>query len=270
LRKCRSCKSAFIAPIPTEDYLNAYYASSVNAVERFLGSESDAENFQQVLDGERRFPNSTVDAARIAQRLRELTRERERRALDVGCGHGFFSRALREAGFDVTAIELNEKSRAIFKLMNGFDALNVPFDARFAEQNTENFDIILLSQVLEHLPMDTDPIGTIERILSPGGICVIAVPHFRSFVSRLQGRRDMFICPPEHLNFFTIEGLENLFGRRGFRTLRTETISRFDKDRMTAKFKALAPLVLPALSAFLKLSDTLDKGLFINSYFQKI
>ncbi|RZI39498.1 class I SAM-dependent methyltransferase, partial [Herbaspirillum sp. HC18] len=175
---------------------------------------------------EREFPNSSVDAKRIADNLQRLTPGRK--ILDVGCGYGFFSKALVEAGFAVDAIELGEASRKIHARMNGFEARAEPFNADFARRNAGAYDAVLLSQVLEHLPMDADPVGSLNVLLRKGGICVIAIPHFRSYLSILQGRDDMFIVPPEHLNFFTIKALIAAFERGGFETAKCETVSKFD------------------------------------------
>ena len=51
--------------------------------------------------------------------------------------------------------------------------------------------------------------ANLSAILVPDGIVAVAVPHFGSLLSRLQGKKDMFICPPEHLNFFSRRGLDS-------------------------------------------------------------
>lgn len=268
--KCRSCKSAFVHPQPTPQLLNEYYSSTASVSVQHLNSKSTSESLAEVLRQEAKFPNATIDAERIAANLKALGAGS--RFLDAGAGCGFFSKAAAARGFNVTAIELNEKSRDVFKLMNSFDALNLAFDDSFSAEYAGKFDVVLLTQVLEHIPMDSKPVENIHRLLSPNGICAIAVPHFTSSISVLQGRKDMFICPPEHLNFFTIRGLDALFRANRFSAIKHETISRFDKAKVYAKIKPsiFANAIVNLLTPFLSVSDKIGKGMFIHSYFKKI
>jgi 2-polyprenyl-3-methyl-5-hydroxy-6-metoxy-1,4-benzoquinol methylase len=267
--KCAACGSAFVHPSPTPEFLNEYYSSTVTAV-RNINGESVSESFAQVLRQESEFPNATIDAERIAVNLKAVASGPK--MLDVGAGCGFFSRAVTSLGFRVTAIELNEQSRAVFRLMNSFDALNVAFDEGFSTKHAGIFDVVLLTQVLEHIPMESKPVENIHKVLSPNGICAITVPHFRSSVSVLQGKKDMFIRPPEHLNFFTISGLDALFRANGFEAIKHETISRFDKSKLRAKIRPsiVADSIAKALTPFLSASDRFDRGMFIHSYFKKV
>ena len=269
LHVCLSCRGAFVFPIPSEEDLARFYRSSSNSMEGNLDAVSEADRYEQVLREEAEFPNSTLDAQRIAAATKELLGGRGR-VLDVGSGYGFFSRALIEAGLDVDAIELNAAERMIYARMNGFEPLDSAFNSEFVGSNAGKYDAVLLSQVLEHLPMCSDPIRNIHGLLRNGGIAVIAVPHFRSYVSRLQGKRDMFITPPEHLNFFTIDGLTKAFVLAGFETLQTETISRYDYNRLRRKLGAAAILPNLALRTFLRASDRRGRGMFINAYFRKV
>jgi 2-polyprenyl-3-methyl-5-hydroxy-6-metoxy-1,4-benzoquinol methylase len=239
-------------------------------MEDALTSSDPLENYERILRLETEFPNATVDAERLRSNLSEL--RCGKRFLDVGAGYGFFSRAALASGFEVTALEVNDKSRQVFELMNGFAARDLFFDQSFSEKNRGKFDIILLSQVLEHLRMESDPISTLRDCLAVDGICVIAVPRFRSTISILQGKRDMFITPPEHLNFFTVVGLKRLFEGNGFRTLKMETISKFNRAKFGKKIgiRLGAFMAETAVSAVLKVSDLFDRGMFINGYFQKL
>ena len=234
-----------------------------------LSSTSAIENLDKVIRKEIDHPNSIIDAERICSSLEKFAPGKE--LLDIGAGYGFFSNAAQNKGFNVTAIELNENSRNVFRQMTGFDALNVPFDENFAQRFFQKFDVVLLSQVLEHIPMQANPIKNLHSLIRPNGICVVAVPHYRSMVSILQGKRDMFITPPEHLNFFTIKGLKVAFVKNGFENIMTETISRYDTGKICSRInnqlfgRALAKLILLVLKA----PDLFNKGMIINSYFRK-
>jgi 2-polyprenyl-3-methyl-5-hydroxy-6-metoxy-1,4-benzoquinol methylase len=268
LFSCSSCGGAFVFPVPSEQELHEFYSGTQSALEVGLRASDSLHQYNQAIQEEVEFPNSTVDARRIAENLKRLAPGT--RALDVGSGYGFFSRALVEAGFAVDAIELGEASRKIHARMTGFEPKAEPFNAEFAQRNAGIYDAVLLSQVLEHLPMDADPIRSLNVLLRKGGICAIAIPHFRSYLSILQGKNDMFIVPPEHVNFFTVKGLTEAFASRGFQTVKCETVSRFDYRKFKKRFGALSPMPSLALKGFLGVSALMDKGMFVNGYFRKL
>ncbi len=154
----------------------------------------------------------------------------------MGCGFGFFTNEALKKGFECTAIEAGGNNCDIFEKMNGFRPIQAVLNQQFVEENAGSFDVILLSQVLEHIPDPVEAVVGINRLLKPNGLCIVAVPHFGSLVSFFQGKRDMFICPPEHLSFFSAYGLKSLFLRNGLDCIEFHTVSRFDKKKVHTKF----------------------------------
>ena len=155
--------------------------------------------------------------------------------------------------------------------MNGFTPDPSLLDDSFVRQHESSYDVILISQVLEHVA-DLDPmVDRLRRLLRADGLVATAVPHFRSWISRLQGRRDMFITPPEHLNYFTSKGLISLYMRHRLRVINRETVSRFDPRRITARLKSklLGKLASISLDIFLGMADQVNKGMYLNMYFRK-
>ncbi len=244
-------------PRPDPEYLDDYYSGA--------SDQRDARDaYQKVLEDERAYPNAVIDSSRIAAQCRRLTPGSA--FLDVGAGCGFFSRAALEQGFHVTAIEPAKSCRDVYELMNGFQPLPGMLTTDFALAHREAFDVVLMSQVLEHVADVEAAAAHIAALLRPGGIAVIAVPHFGSWLSRLQGTKDMFLVPPEHLSFFSRAGLTTLFERHGFVCCRLHTVSRFNVSRVANRIPL--GVALCALGV-LRLSDQVNGGMFLNAYFRK-
>lgn len=101
------------------------------------------------------------------------------RVIDLGCGMGFYLmvmnrlRKMQIFGLDQERERLlrahSEVSDA--RLLEG-DILSLPFGA-------ESFDKVLLSEVLEHIDDDIGALKAIHRLLKPGGLLAISVPHAR-------------------------------------------------------------------------------------------
>ncbi len=221
------------------------------------------------LESERRHPALTVDGKRIASRLRSLLGAGK--VLDVGAGDGFHSQALIAAGYEVHALEPSPEAREVFRRINGFEPQNGFLDSAFAQSHEQAYDAILLSQVLEHLPDPNATANHLRQLLRPGGVAAIAVPHFRSWLSRIMGRHDMFISPPEHLNYFAFAGLVRLMSRHGFDFASSETVTWFDPDRVAARARprALGRPMVGVLRLFFAAADRMHRGNTLEAYFRR-
>ncbi len=111
-----------------------------------------------------------------------------RKILDIGCGEGrHTAEAFQHTGIfcvgadknlkDLKAskkkLELHEafqgETTSIWSLA-GTDIMALPF-------SDNSFDVIICSEVLEHLPRDNSALFELLRVLKPGGILTVSVPR---------------------------------------------------------------------------------------------
>ena len=111
------------------------------------------------------------------------------KAIDIGAGQGRHSYEMLRRGADVIAFDQNVKDMADVSEMFGAlvaagevpdsgtartqvgDALGLPYD-------DDSFDVVLMSEILEHIPDDESAIAEMVRILKPGGVGAVTVPRF--------------------------------------------------------------------------------------------
>jgi SAM-dependent methyltransferase len=134
------------------------------------------------------------------------------RLLEVGCAYGYF---LEEAKpyFDVCGIELAADAAAHCR-KSGLAVLAGAAD----EANLSDIgmvDVIVMLDVIEHLPDPAETLRLLACHLNPGGLIVITTGDFGSPVARLFGRRWRLMTPPQHLWFFTPESLKKIASSLG-------------------------------------------------------
>jgi 2-polyprenyl-3-methyl-5-hydroxy-6-metoxy-1,4-benzoquinol methylase len=122
------------------------------------------------------------------------------RVLDVGCGHGIISEHIWKMGNYVTCTDLPTITSLTHRRRV---LLVVAADAEQLAFASNSFDVVLASELLEHL---WNPHGFLDeayRVLGANGHLIIEVPEGREGL-----RWD------SHIQYFTLEGLKQMLGTR--------------------------------------------------------
>ena len=104
---------------------------------------------------------------------------------DVGCSSGFFLVILRELGFEkIEGIDISETfvSRASTK---GLQCRTANVLHGFITEKANKADVVLLMDILEHLPDPKIALENCKTILKEDGIMYITVPLYDSLTERL-------------------------------------------------------------------------------------
>ena len=134
------------------------------------------------------------------------------RLLDVGCAYGFF---LQEAKpyFEVAGIEV-AKDAVDHCRRSGLHVLDGVADRENLQQ-LGMMDVIVLLDVIEHVPDPLDTLSLCAAHLNPGGVLILTTGDFASVTARAAGRNWRLMTPPQHLWFFTPESMKRLAGLTG-------------------------------------------------------
>lgn len=208
--RCRSCGLVFLHPLPALDEIPGFYpieyqphqmAPARNkkgwinrfAVRYYYGRESlrRSRALRALL---------RVFSSRIMADLCEA--HGECRLLDVGCGAGGLMERHRELGWTVFGIEFSPAASAACRARGLEVHQGTVFDAPLAGKE---FDVILLSHVIEHLP---DPVGALCQVrecLAPGGKIILKTPNvdgigfslYRSCWFPLEAPRHLILFNPD-------------------------------------------------------------------------
>jgi SAM-dependent methyltransferase len=134
------------------------------------------------------------------------------RLLEVGCAYGFFLREAKRL-FDVSGIELAADA-ADHCRRAGLTVFTGQADEALLER-IGTVDVIVLLDVIEHLPAPRDTIALLVKHLNPGGIMVITTGDFGSLSSRVAGAHWRLMTPPQHLWFFSPASMRSMAASAG-------------------------------------------------------
>jgi len=153
--------------------------------------------------------------------------EKNARVLDIGCGAGticFYiaSKGNNVFGFDISAkaIKACQESSQIMGLDKFVKFKVVDFPN---ETVKEKFDLIIFSEVIEHLQDDNLALKRIYSMLNNNGVLIITTPSKHAPLHRL-GYAKGFDKRVGHLRRYTIDDLSKLCKNAGFRIIETHKI----------------------------------------------
>jgi 2-polyprenyl-3-methyl-5-hydroxy-6-metoxy-1,4-benzoquinol methylase len=138
------------------------------------------------------------------------------RLLEIGCAYGFLLQVAR-CHFDVIGIELAEDAAEHCR-RSGLAVTSGQADERLL-RHLGQFDVIVMLDVIEHLPSPGDTLALLARHLTPGGIIVLTTGDFGSLSARLAGARWRLMTPPQHLWFFSQASMRQMAATVGLEVL---------------------------------------------------
>jgi SAM-dependent methyltransferase len=145
------------------------------------------------------------------------------RICDVGCERGELLHVLKEAGCVVCGTQLSQAAADFARDQFGIEVfVGELHDAPF---QPGSFDVILMINVLEHLPAPESYVQRVAELLRPGGAFWLELPNAGSFTARVSRKRWLHHDPEHHFWGFTKAGLADMLDRNGFEVERIHHIS---------------------------------------------
>jgi 2-polyprenyl-6-hydroxyphenyl methylase/3-demethylubiquinone-9 3-methyltransferase len=164
--------------------------------------------------------------------LKLLCEHGAKTVLDLGCGNGSFSILLNREGFAVTGVDHSlsgiEIATRHSKGLNfrQHDLLE-PLSPDFA-----NFDAVISTEVIEHLPLPRKLMENALSALKPGGLFILTTPYhgyWKNLALALAGKFDEHWHPLRdygHIKFFSRATITDLFTEFGLHDIQFETVGR--------------------------------------------
>jgi len=146
------------------------------------------------------------------------------RVLDVGCGFATTSALIQKLGNEVTGID---ESPEIEVLAGKRLSRIVRADLQDADLGSEQYDVLIFADVLEHLVWPVSVLTRYLRWLAPGGSVIVSLPNVGLWSVRLAhlfGRweyADTGVLDRTHLRFYTRKSGRRLVEEAGLEIVKT-------------------------------------------------
>lgn len=218
-----------------EYYPVSLFVKRRTGIKRLVAFDDRFEQVKAELEGiinnffssEREFPSEINQSSKNTLKV-----------LDIGIGDGIYEAMLEDGikekcqfyGVDISSKQLDRAK----KYLN---------DAKVVDLNTQklpypnlSFDIVVASEILEHVFYPENILKEAERVLKKGGFLLLTFPNSGSIHLRLSllfsGSSPMLNYPQnqEHIRFFTDSDILKILGA-GFKMIKKSGISSFLFDK---------------------------------------
>ncbi len=196
VRQCCNveCLHGFTDPVPSLELLSSLYAA--DELNAYMMDEDFIENVQK-------FHSHLLEnyIAPLFQQPGSL--------LDIGAGIGTWVSVATEAGWKATGIEYNQRSVETAKHRFGVELIQGDF-YKLANLFSQDFNLITLHHVLEHIRYPSSFVEYLSNFLKPNGCILINVPNILSDEFMQQRALWSFIHIPGHISYFSRFSLDTI------------------------------------------------------------
>jgi 2-polyprenyl-3-methyl-5-hydroxy-6-metoxy-1,4-benzoquinol methylase len=133
--------------------------------------------------------------------------------LEIGCGTGVFLDKARRHGFDCHGLEPSEYAANFARQMG------IPVETKLIETVSyppNSFDVVVMREVIEHLPHPMDSLKTVCSWLKRGGVLFMATANYDCPERKLRGSKWFYFMPEGHLTIFSNRTMRSYLQKVGF------------------------------------------------------
>jgi SAM-dependent methyltransferase len=159
-----------------------------------------------------------ASAALFLDDILGLEKHRPGRLLEIGCAHGDFLQVAQQRRFEIHGVEYSPDAVNVANRRLGRSCVQQG-TAESANLPKNYFDVVFLSDVIEHVRNPKRFITALRDSLKLGGLIYIATPSTDSWSRKLMGRHWMEY-KLEHLFYFNRRSLAELLQDNGFSEIR--------------------------------------------------
>lgn len=201
---CKNCSTAFASPLKVDQNIyNCIYAKAreVPGYGRYF------DYAEKVLEAENPLAY-LAEAEDVYWGIQQFlqTKNRPLKILEVGCGFGYLTYALKKAGHDVMGIDISKV--AVDGAAKRYGNIFACEDVReMAKREGPKYDLIVFTEVIEHIDNVKDFMQAVNSLLLPGGHLLVTTPNKTPYPEDILWETEP---PPVHLLWLSENSMRHL------------------------------------------------------------
>ena len=199
--ECSRCQSVYLSPRPTSDQMLAVVEESAASVQ----THPDSTGHLRMTEAYRGTWEENLGLTFGDLGMSSL---KPGRVLDIGCGNGFFLDWMKRKGWETHGIDLYVRDGLEHEITKG--------DIRDRKLAGQDFDLITMWDVLEHIPEPRQFLQATVSCMKPGGFLLIQSPCSGVIARAYRGDWRMLIVP-HHCSLPSPSGLTEATHSAGLR-----------------------------------------------------
>lgn len=163
----------------------------------------------------RLFSKSPLKQRKYAEMVRALGVTEEQRILEIGSDNGVFSYLFRQRGGQWKSADLDERSVQAMRDLVESDVYRIA-DGEALPFETDEFDTVIIVDIIEHLHDDDGFMDEIYRVLKPGGLLIVNAPTIKTDSLLMKFRNIVGVTEDAHGHVrpgYSLEDVKRLLGQ---------------------------------------------------------
>lgn len=128
--------------------------------------------------------------------------------IEIGSAYGYFLEVAKKH-YKIYGLELCEEA-VVDCHKRGLTSVKHGAISREAVEEMPMAEVVVLLDVIEHLPDPRNAMLELVSKLNPGGLMLLTTGDFSSLTAKLAGRHWRLMTPPQHLWFFSLKSMKRM------------------------------------------------------------
>ncbi len=193
--ECMSCQASFVMPLASDEHLYQLIYQNIAHIPGYCRYRDHYNRVAKVRSPLDYLCSQEESYWAVGSYLRQKrARDGQFSILEIGSGMGYFTFALATEGFQVRGIDI--ANEAVVAATARFGDLFFCADlAKLAQESQQQFDVIVMNQLIEHVPDINGLLQSALQLLAPHGELLITTPNKGLLPNVVWGTE----MPPVHL-----------------------------------------------------------------------
>ncbi|MBN1618310.1 class I SAM-dependent methyltransferase [Candidatus Dojkabacteria bacterium] len=208
---CGFCNTSFVDPLKSDENVYNLIYSNLDKVPGYDRYAEYKKNIKKSDDPLGYLSEREETYWAIYNVLNEI-KDKSLKILEVGCGQGYLTYAISKKGFNIRGVDISENAIRLAKESFG-DLYEVADVLKLSETSSKKYDVIIATELIEHLEHPDAFMNAFQKMLNPGGRLILTTPNKSLFGVNVIWDTDL---PPVHLWWFSENSMKIMAQKYGF------------------------------------------------------